>query len=134
MTLRAEIFDLDQLERINADSYKKLQNSGGAHAINVSPLSSEPAAKQDYSPRQHPSHSLHLVEITQRSSGPHPEGHWEGHTLNMSNIDSLTVKHLDIGLRQLNKMQHSHLRGEPPETYGKSSRNGRYSYAGRGPR
>ena len=131
VTLRTEIADLSQLEKVNAELYARLQTAVDTQIVNPGFV----PGKQPTNPQ--PARSV---------SAPANVDAWkcsdkqrdlilkivDEHQLNKDEVDKLAQTRFGAGVKQLNKLQASSLIDELIETHGKSQGNRtRQPYAGR---
>lgn len=130
VTLRTELTDLSQLEKVNAELYARLQQAVDSQIVNIGFM---PGAENS-SPGKSP--PTPLPPQPSRDNSPAPgnstDEAWrcsdkqrdlilrlvEEHSLEKSVVDDLARQRFGVGVKQLNKLQASGLIDELIETYG----------------
>lgn len=156
VTLRTELTDLSQLEKVNAELYARLQQAVDSQIVNVGyvPGAAENTTSGKSSPTPAPARASQANSPAPGNSTDEP---WrcsdkqrdlilrlvEEHSLEKSSVDDLARQRFGKGVKQLNKLEASALIDELIETHGSSGnargrgnggeRRGGYSrtYAGR---
>lgn len=157
VTLRTELTDLSQLEKVIAELYARLQQAVDSQIVNVGyvPGAAENTAPGNSAPTPPPAQPSRNNSPAPGNSADEP---WrcsdkqrdlilrlvQEHSLEKSAVDDLARQRFGVGVKQLNKLQASGLIDELIETHGSAGntrgrgnggeRRGGYSraYAGRG--
>ena len=119
VTLRTEIADLSQLEKVNAELYARLQTAVDTQIVNPGFV----PGKQPANPQQSRSVSAPANEQAWKCSDKQRDlilKIVDEHRLNKEEVDQLAQTRFGVGVKQLNKLQASALIDELLETHGKT--------------
>lgn len=136
VTLRTELTDLSQLEKVNAELYARLQQAVDGQIIHAGYV----PGSAGNSPAGNPSPAPHSPPPRDNSpaAGNTADEQWrcsdkqrdlilrlvEGHSLDKTAVDNLARQRFGIGVKQLNKLQASGLIDELIEDHGHAPQDG----------
>ncbi len=140
VTLRTELTDLSQLEKVNAELYARLQQAVDGQIIHAGfvPGAAENGPAGNLSPAPH-SPPPRDNSPAAGNSGEEP---WrcsdkqrdlilrlvDGHSLDRTAVDNLARQRFGVGVKQLNKLQASGLIDELIEDHGHVPQDGRHQH------